>query len=32
MFLYIHVCHIYLLFHVNTLFVNRGLIKVVNGA
>jgi hypothetical protein len=29
MFLYIHVCHLYLSFHVNTLFENRGLIKVI---
>jgi hypothetical protein len=29
MFLYIHVCHIYLSFHVDTLLENRGLIKVI---
>jgi hypothetical protein len=29
MLLYIHVCHIYLSFHVNTLFENRGLIKAI---
>jgi hypothetical protein len=27
MLLYIHMCHIYLSFHVNTLFENRELIK-----
>jgi hypothetical protein len=28
MFLRIQVCHLYLSFHVNTLFKNKGLIKV----